>query len=327
MKHDPQAPQQPGVSDAGGFETGLFELIKTERKFKNLMTVFAVLSFLLIVLLFVVLFTYPDASDRPPFVPGLQATFGISLAVSAVLLFVFLKKSASAGEKAKQLASDNIIRAVLEDRFELSAYDPTGHIAENQVNVSGLVEAWNTISGSNHVEGKYKGAGFSFSEIILTDRGEGSDDKTNRRFNGQWLVFEMNKELPSPLLLRERVGIGKLAKSNVETQNTAFNKKFRILAQDPQMASYVLTPQFMDFLLGMGQKGGVVLYAGFVGHQCHIALHSDWKLFNMNAVKTRGGDYAGLLRARIEQDVQFMTGIMDGLLSHRHLFGGENQGS
>ena len=251
----------------------------------------------------------------------MDTALGISCVAAFVLFVVFLIKSAKESAHIKLLASDNITRNVLGEAFELMAYDPLGYLSSGEVSGAGLIGSWNKISGSDLIKGKYRGLDFSFSDVILVDTGDSNDDKTHIRFEGQWLIVGMNAELPYPLWLFERKGLGKLAKSDMETGNAAFDKTFKVKTQDPQAARAVLAPPLLDSLLRIGQKAGAGTYASFIGRQCNIALYSKRDLFEAGSVKLRGKDGVERLRGKIRQDAKFIADILDELLSHGHLFG------
>ena len=319
----PPPPRQQEFLSPYELENRLPELSRTERRSKLLMAVFFITAMVLLVLAIVVPHLDADTSADTSAFQRLGTLFGICCAACFVLSGFFFIKGVKDGKRLKLLASDNITRIVLAEVFELEAYDPVGLLPKGEVAGAGLVESWNTISGSDLIKGRYKGIDFSFSDLRLSYINETDQDaKVILRFEGQWLIVGLAAELPSPLWLIARKGLGKLAKPDVETGNTAFDKAFRIKTQDPQAARHVLTPHFMDSLLRIGQKADAGVYVGFMGRQCNIALYSKRDLFEMKGVRLSGKNGIGQLRVKIGQDAKYITDILDELLVHGHLFGG-----
>ena len=319
----PPLPRQKELISPYELESRLPELARTERRSKLLMAVFFIAAMALLVLAIVAHYQNINASADTSAFQRLGTLFGICCAACFVLSGFFLIKGIKDGKQLKLLASDNVTRIVLAEVFELAAYDPVGLLPKGEVAGAGLVESWNTMSGSDLIKGRYKGADFSFSDIRLTYINETNQDaKVIERFEGQWLIVGLSTELPSPLWLIARKGLGKLAKSDVETGNAAFDKAFKVKTQDPQVARYVLTPQFMDSLLRMGQKADAGVHVGFTGRQCNIALYSKRDLFEMKGVRLSGKNGIEQLHGKIRQDAKCITDILDELLVHGHLFGG-----
>jgi hypothetical protein len=244
------------------------------------------------------------------------------LAGAFVLLLLF---SGQAG-RGKKLLAANVTRAALEGLFTVEEYRPHQHIHSASISAADLVKDWNRISGSDFVRGQYKGHNIQFSDVKLEKETEYTDDdgdtrtRTELRFKGQWLVLELEKELPSPVLLRERKGLLKgRAKSDVETENAAFNEKYLILTQDGHTAFYVLTPHFMEFLMRADEKVHGRSYFAFGGNTVDIALDTHRDLFEAG-MKSAAKDLDAL-RARQREEARFLTDILDELLQNEYLFG------
>ena len=303
-------------------ENRLAGLAREEGRSRLLMFAFFFAAIFLLAMAFVAHARNNAAAGDGSAFQHMDTVFVISCAAAFVLFGIFLVKSGKERKRIKLLASDNITRTVLGKAFELVSYDPLGFLSSGEVSGAGLVENWNTISGSDLVKGRYRDVDFSFSDITLSYIDESdSEAKLIGRFEGQWLAVGLNAELPSPIWLLGRKGLGKLAKSDMETGNAAFDKTFQIRTQDPQAAQGVLAPQLQDSLLRIGQKAGAGTYVSFIGRQCNIALYSRRDLFEAGSVKLGGKNGIEHLRVKIGQDAKFITDILDELLLHGHLFG------
>jgi hypothetical protein len=222
--------------------------------------------------------------------------------------------------KLKIIVSNNIIRSILENRMELTIYSPGNHIGADNIRFSGLVQQkWNRISGSDLVEGAYKGVNFSFSDIHLKhETGSGKNRKVQTRFKGQWLIVELKKEIPWSVELRHKSG---KVKSDIETENIEFNKTFQILTRDPHTAFYILTPHFMEYIKNAKRRSDSQMFMKFDRRHVHIALHSGRDLFEPFGKKLFAMENIANLRMQMTWDVNYITGIIDELLYNENLFG------
>jgi len=295
----------------GEFESRLLALAKAGRKAKALMW----FSMAVFVLWF---FAFSIALSMQ-LTPWLACT----IVLPFFTVFVFVVKWLQVSTSIKRLVAGSMVRDALSEAFELTSYEPECHIDRAQIEPTRLIEKWDDIFGSDLVRGTYKGVAFAFSDIILLETTEDSDGDTQHKtkFSGQWLVCTLQKEIPEPLRLRE----GR-RKSDMETENAAFNKKFQILTRDPHTAFYVLTPHFMDYILAMDRQADARTYLCFSGRQAHVAFHNKKRnLFEVNTRKLRNENDIALLRGQIKQEAKYMTDIIDELLRNQYLFGTEEK--
>jgi hypothetical protein len=245
---------------------------------------------------------------------------------------VFLGMNLMAAKKMKQLVAVNVVRDALGEVFDVEAYETARCINSSMVGEADLIHQWNEITGSDLVQGKYKGVPIQFSDVKLVDVQEHTDSdgdtRTTRttRFQGQWIVLEAKKPLAHTLRLRERkerkLGSGyKKTKDDVDTENEAFNAKFEILTQDPHTAFYVLTPHFMETIVAADERAGARTYLCFMGSKIHIAVDTGRDSFEAK----KGSDTKNLpaLRERIKGEVRYIMEIADELLHNKYLFGEE----
>ncbi|MDR2558824.1 MAG: DUF3137 domain-containing protein [Oscillospiraceae bacterium] len=256
-------------------------------------------------------------------------TFGPGLLIGSIGLIVLAvftgEKVARYKKRLKCVVSNNIVRGVLNDKFELDIYAPGSHIRQSIIEFTDLFPKWNRISGSDLVEGTYKGVKFSFSDLLLRhETGSGKNRKVVTRFKGQWLIIELSKEIPRGVQLRARigeVGVGRKIKSDIETENIEFNQKFQIKTRDPHTAFYVLTPHFMEYILNAKRRAGAQVFMSFDRNQIHIALHNGRDLFEPSNKKLFAVSNIATLRMQMQWDVNYITNIIDEFLLNENLFG------
>ena len=277
----------------------------------------------------------------------------IIAAVPAVIAAViFANLGWSAGREMKQAAKSSVVRDALAEVFEGIAYNPNGCIDEKRVKDTGLIDEWDEslgihvdfdYTGNDHVIGKYKGREIEMCdakvdkvtmEIEKDDEGKETERKNRETlFKGIWMICKLAKPLPAALRIREKADRAVLsplkkiagkrvpAKSDVETENHAFNEQFQILTNDAHNAFYVLTPHFMEHILSADNKAAGRTMLCFSGDQVHIAIHNGRDFFEIkNGSDTK--DIAAL-KLRIQGEIKYLTGILDELFRNERLFKGE----
>jgi hypothetical protein len=246
---------------------------------------------------------------------------------SALIAAGFGANIARHKKRLKSLISHNIVRGVLSEAFELTHFAPKSYIGESAIKRSGLIQqTWNTLSGSDMVEGFYKGVRFMFSDIHLQLIVKRKNQNTKKTiFKGQWLIIEPAKDIPWGLTLRSRLAVGKRAKSDIETENIEFNKRFLIQSQDPHTAFYILTPHFMEYILGAKHKANSQIHFNFYGREVHAALYNGRDLFEPKGRNLFSKDNITALRGQMEWDVNYIKSIIDELLLNENLFNTEKE--
>lgn len=229
----------------------------------------------------------------------------------------------TASQKKKKLKfaiSGSVVRCVLNTRFEVDRYAPTSYIGRLEITEPELIQrSWNRISGSDLIEGRYKGVNFSFSDIHLemetTDK-NGRKTRTTK-FKGQWLILSLAKPMTYGVRIRKNGGT-----STVQTENIEFNRRFQILASDGHTAFYVLTPQLMEQILKADNRANARMLIGFAGDKMHIALGSNRDLFEMCKEKAKMFKVNNIetLRMQMRWDVNYIANIMDEFLVNEALF-------
>ncbi len=264
--------------------------------------------------------------------PLLGAAMFIPAAVFAVM-------SASAGSKAKTLLANNITRDILSGVFDECIYGAQYRLPDETLRETGLFK-WDRASGSDLISAKYKGHTVNFSDIELEEEVESEDSDGNTttsyvtKFKGQWMILELGREVPAKLRLRENIErTGKLSrklfgdrienKSDVTTENEAFNKRFQILTEDPHSAFYILTPHFMEFITHADNAANAETDLCFIENRVHIACHTGKDSFEL---QKNDGANLDAVRARMKSELRYITSIADELLQNEYLFGRTDAG-
>ncbi|MDR2939975.1 MAG: DUF3137 domain-containing protein [Clostridiales bacterium] len=251
--------------------------------------------------------------------------FLLPVGAAFVLMLVVGVRTGRQMMELKSLMAASVTLPVLREIFEVKAYHPHGNIGADIIRPAGLIHSWESISGSDYFEGSYKGLNVLYSDLYLSHQETSTDSNgkatttTVTDFLGQWLVCDFGKELASTVRLVEKRGgttFG-LSKSDIETENVDFNKKFRIIAEDGHTAFYLLTPHFMERLVEADSRANSPSLFCFQGGKVHIALYSGRDSFELGKINPNNME---AVRQKFRNDIKYMTDIMDTLLLNDKLF-------
>ncbi len=212
---------------------------------------------------------------------------------------------------------------LLKNIFDVEVFDYKRYIPESRIKRMDLFRSWNRCEGNNYVQGSYKDYPLEFSYVLLedvsttTDSNGHTQESTTKIFEGPMLFLSHDRNLPSPLVLRERQFLLNRGGSNVETENLAFNKKFQIQCEDGHTAFLVLTPHFMEFITAMDERAHGTTYMYFGSDFVHIAVHNNSKLFQASNNDARD---INLLRAKQNEEISYLTDILDEIMRNEYLF-------
>ena len=242
------------------------------------------------------------------------------LILGAILAAIGIARNKKIHDGIKKLLSDHLMPPVLREIFETASHDPFGRLPNSIVCGIDLgLPTFNEISGSDCIQGVYKGLNVQMSDLELVHKerrrvrvnGKWVTKETRTTvFKGQWLVCDFGKELAADLLLCEK-GLISLIKSTVETENIAFNKKFSIHSADGHSVFYILTPHMMEYILTMDEKGGGTTRMRFTREgKVHIAIHNGKDRLR---ISSRDFDDLDKIREQFRRDIRYMTDLIDEL--------------
>lgn len=264
-----------------------------------------------------ILMTFINASRsffaRPNFL--LIFIFFISSIISVVL---FSKKS----QKMKQFLSEHVTTGVLAETFDIESYDPKAHFDEATIRRCELTNSWNEISGSDLVTGYYRGHYIRFCDLKLEERTSSTDADGNTTehvttvFHGPWIFIDHPRQLAGTLRLRERKGFFS-GKGNLETENIAFNKKFRITANDGHTAFLILTPHFMEYITRLDESYGGTTNIGFYNNHICVAISNDKDMFETSWRKDADIES---IREKQRGEIRYLCGIIDEIMLNDYLY-------
>lgn len=203
--------------------------------------------------------------------------------------------------------------------FEVEEYRERGLISKDIVRDSNLISGWDTMRGSDYIKGKHREYEIQFSNVLLFEsvREEGpmGELKTtfNTVFSGPWLALELKRDLPGSLCLKEKAG-----QVNTEVENPEFSSQFQIDTADEQMASAVLTSQFMEFLVSTVTNKSGQLYLSLNNNRICVTLDSHWGILEQSDETSEKTELQ--MKSR-RADILYLRSILNELMKNDYLFG------
>lgn len=155
----------------------------------------------------------------------------------------------------------DIAEPILNRLFEEVQYRPSQGFSINELEGFRVITAkLNGIESEDYIEGVYKGIHYRQADVkkeMSARNSELLNMQTGLR--GRVSVYDFNKSIQGEMIIRTKgtsAYIGNMEK--VVMENLQFNEKFEVYATDAHMVFYVLTPQFMEYLLQLKLWGNTV---------------------------------------------------------------------
>ena len=246
--------------------------------------------------------------------------FGILMLIPVIAGVLLMMRSEI---KIKNTISGDIVNGIVNEVLDNAIYAAPYRLSDEIIVSSHMVlpQPYDKISGSDFINGEYKGLLLKMSDIDLTRRvSTGDDEETDERvFDGQWLMCDFGKALSG------EVHVSQITKSmpdsvkrqRIRMENEQFNEKFVVTADDPEEAFYVLTPHMMEYILSLEKKNKGILYMSFLRDgKFHIAVNSGEDFFELGKKKP---DYETLRQIFLDQ-LRWYTDIIDVLRLEPNLY-------
>lgn len=145
-------------------------------------------------------------------------------------------------------------------------------------------------------------------------------------FRGQWMIFHFNKCFKSNLMIVQRgfrnskwrFHTDRSKFQPLELESAAFNRTFRVYAQDAHTAFYLITPPLIERIQNLAALRRGKLLLCFSNHQLHVVIQSRKDIFEPGSPFRRVQDE--LLTQKIRNEIEAITGIVDELSLDGNLF-------
>ena len=213
-------------------------------------------------------------------------------------------------------------------------YRPDGAIDRTLFDLSGLFPTdYNRYQGNDYIEGTIGKTPIRFSDLSVEK--ETRDSRGRPRittiFSGTFVVTEFHKHFQKevkvyPDVAEKYLGVfgswlqGVTAKHLVRLDSPAFEKEFKVYAEDPVEAHYLLTPNIMEKLVKLRRNADAPLYLSFRFDKLFVAIENGGKWFEPTIFRS-------LLRLEVFKNyvgnLELLLGIVEELNLNRRIWSKE----
>lgn len=168
-------------------------------------------------------------------------------------------------------------------------YRPSQGFSKRELLDFGLLKGidYDKIQSEDYLEGVYKGVSCKQADVRSVNNVEESDfiEETGGLF-GRISIYDYKKDLNGDIYISSKhnsyINIRDLNK--VEMENVVFNNKFDVYAADEHMAYYLLTPQFMEYLMHLDLRGE--MFFRFTPNKIYVFRNHITGIFEPDLHKT-----------------------------------------
>ena len=260
-----------------------------------------------------------------------------------VLAVIITRGEKKAVKNMNRFVGDHVVKEIIEERIEIKKYVPDSFLKRSYIENSNIVPRYDLISGSDYIEGVYKGVELVYCDLELRRREEREHDGKKRHetitvFQGHFISLKMSKKMDGYVKIKERknpckkkgffadvvegiagmVGID-VNKHKIEVESAAFNNQFEISTNNDEMAFYILTPQFMENIIKADALADGYTNIRFKGTDVDISINNGRDSFGidktMYSVKRLEES-----RDNMRRDLDVVLAIVDEILEKDRLF-------
>lgn len=252
---------------------------------------YAIAGVAIVVLFFGFIFWFLENS---PVVAGDDDLYTLLISVAFIIIFLIYSWAYGFFASKYRLDYKNKILPAIVNFYSSCSYTEDGKILGPVLSDSNLFEKFTDHISEDYISGWYKNKKFAFSEVKLI---KGSGKNRTTIFKGVLIFVEMNKKFQGKTLVRADKGsrvnnwmsYGWSKNERVELEDPKFEKLFEVYSTNQVEARYLLTPAFMERLLGLekaytGKKSGRVR-ASFFANSVLIAIPRSGNLFEPRSIR------------------------------------------
>lgn len=206
---------------------------------------------------------------------SLERTLAMGIGGNVLFLVVNLVKMGICGYQLKKvndrLAGEQaafyrdykkqLVEPVLNNCFESHQYQASQGFSASELNSYSIFSDFcDKVDSEDYISGTYRDV--SYRQADCHAFGRTTDNERKRIFQGRVSVYDFKKQLNSSVVVRTKgfqntniAGFERVTMENVE-----FNTRFVVFAQNPHMAFYLLTPQFMEYIMNLNKRGEMCIY-------------------------------------------------------------------
>ena len=235
----------------------------------------------------------------------------VGLILATIVAALYNSKNVT---KYRVMYKENFVKLVLQEELENLIYKPYEGIQKEILTNTGMIYTFSKYYANDYISAEYKGVKIKQSNVHILKKVE-----TNKRtsyvtmFRGNWTICEFNKNFRSKLQIYEKGFAG--ARNNglfsndfkkIELEDSEFNDKFVVYAENEQEAFYIITPQFMNKIKRLNNNISGKMMLCFYNNRVYIGLNNGRDSFEPNINKK-------IDKEEIRKDIKLITAFIDEL--------------
>ena len=152
----------------------------------------------------------------------------------------------------------SIAEPVLRNCFESYRYLPAQGFSDGELKEFQLFTMVDRVHTEDYIEGNYKNVGYRQADVIIEHY---MQDSYSTIFSGRLAVYDFKKNLTGQIAIVEKgySNASLTGMQKVQMENMAFNQRFHVYATNAHVAFYLLTPQFMEYIMELNARGELYL--------------------------------------------------------------------
>lgn len=242
----------------------------------------------------------------------------------------------------KELVGQSVVREILAERIAIEQYNPNQYFNRDFLEHCSILPNYDRSSGSDYISGTYRGVPITYCDLHLEVEQESTDSDGNTTtsyytvFRGPVINLALRQPLNGYVRIRERKNPRKekgffsgiingatdlfnIDRNTVETENAQFNQQFKVDTSDPQLAFYVLTPQFMEHIVQADMIVNGYTNIEFNQGIVTLALNNGTDAFELGKYK-KNDQFLEEARQRFRYELNSILSIVDEMLTKENLF-------
>lgn len=167
--------------------------------------------------------------------------------------------------------------------FQELNYQPGGGFTHDEIRNAAVVACGDKqcFASEDMLSGRYKGLRFRYSDVatarVTVSRQSRREVSLFRGQVMQFAAFDHVKKSAGHLQVFERKFgsdlMGWTAEHEIQTENEAFNHRFRVFAADEHNAFYILTPKLLEQITQFANQAGAQVAISFCGSSMFVAVN------------------------------------------------------
>lgn len=271
---------------------------------------------------------------------------GICILLVGIVAMVFsakyIERSNKRIDEMKELVGQTVVREVIAERINILQYSPNQYFNPDFIKHCGILPSYDRSSGSDYISGTYRGVPITYCDLHLeierdtTDSDGNSTTTYDTVFRGPVINLALRQPLNGYVRIRERrnprkekgffsgivngaADLFNIDRSTIETENAQFNQQFKVDTSDPQLAFYILTPQFMEHIVQADTLVNGYTNIEFDQNVITLALNNGVDLFELGKIK-KNDSFLDEARQRFRYELNAILSIVDEMLTKENLF-------